>query len=716
MLRQYELVNRVRAYDADANEEALNRAYVFSMMAHGSQKRASGDPYFSHPVEVAGILSDLKLDSDTIVTGLLHDTVEDTVATIEEIESLFGESVAALVDGVTKLSKLELQSDDKRQVENFRKLLLATSRDIRVLLVKLADRQHNMQTLRHIKSPEKRARIARETLEIFAPLAERIGMHALKDNLEDLAFAELHTDARATIVARLNFLREEAVEQDIVAQIGNELTAVLQEAGLPAMVSGREKSPYSIWRKMQQKNVEFGRLSDIMAFRIVVDSVEDCYRALGVIHNAYRCVPGRFKDYISTPKRNGYRSIHTGIIGPLRHRIEIQFRTQEMHDVAEFGVAAHWRYKQGADPIETVEYGWVKELLEILDDAADQEEFFERTRLDLYKDRVFCFTPKGELIALPQGATPVDFAYEVHSEVGDGCVSAKINGRIVPLRTKLRNGDQVEIITSQPGTPEPEWEHYVVTGKARSRIRGFVRSQRRNECIKLGTAILEKAFAARGFDFSEAILTDVLPRMDLSNIDQLYFEVGEGHRNAEAVMTILFGASDGVEADKGDDGHETEGGEQNGQSYAIPLRGLTAGVAVHYASCCHPLPGDRVVGIQTPGKGVAIHTIDCVTLESFYDMPERWVDVSWDLPSAEKHVHVGRLRLNVENQRGTLAELAAGVANNEGNIINLKITNRDPDLFEMALDIEVRDTRHLNEIIAALRGLSVVSTVERADA
>ncbi|MEC9077609.1 MAG: RelA/SpoT family protein, partial [Pseudomonadota bacterium] len=489
MLRQFELVNRVRAYDKTANEEALNRAYVFSMMAHGSQKRASGDPYFSHPVEVAGILSELKLDSDTIVTGLLHDTVEDTVATIGEIESLFGGSVAALVNGVTKLSKLELQSDDQRQLENFRKLLLATSKDIRVLLVKLADRLHNMQTLRYIKSAEKRAAIARETLEIFAPLAERIGMHQLKDNLEDLAFGELYAEARETIVKRLKYLREKAAKKDLVVQIRDELTNCLRSAGLETLVSGREKSPYSIWRKMQQKNIEFGRLSDIMAFRIVVDNEADCYRALGVIHSAYSCIPGRFKDYISTPKRNGYRSIHTGIIGPLKHRVEIQFRTQEMHDVAEFGVAAHWRYKQDEFQQDAREYTWVKELLDILDDVADKEEFFERTRLDLYNDRVFCFTPKGDLIALPQGATSVDFAYEVHSEIGDRCVSAKINGRLAPLRTKLMNGDQIEIITAESGSPEPVWEHHVVTAKARSRIRRYVRAQRRKECVDLGKAI-----------------------------------------------------------------------------------------------------------------------------------------------------------------------------------------------------------------------------------
>ncbi|MGA0313982.1 MAG: RelA/SpoT family protein [Alphaproteobacteria bacterium] len=713
MLRQFELVNRVRAYDKSANEEALNRAYVFSMMAHGSQKRASGDPYFSHPVEVAGILSELKLDSDTIVTGLLHDTVEDTVATIDEIEGLFGRSVAALVDGVTKLSKLELQSDDQRQVENFRKLLLATSKDIRVLLVKLADRLHNMQTLQYIKNPEKRAAIARETLEIFAPLAERIGMHQLKDNLEDLAFGELHGEARATIVNRLNYLREEAAKKDLVAQIRDELTNCLGSEGLQTMVAGREKTPYSIWRKMQQKNIEFGRLSDIMAFRIVVNNAADCYRALGVIHGAYSCIPGRFKDYISTPKRNGYRSIHTGIIGPLKHRVEIQFRTQEMHDVAEFGVAAHWRYKDNEVQQDPKEYAWVKELLDILDDVADQEEFFERTRLDLYNDRVFCFTPKGELIALPQGATSVDFAYEVHSEIGDRCVSAKINGSLVPLRTKLINGDQVEIITAESGSPEPVWEHHVVTAKARSRIRRYVRSQRRKECVDLGKAIITKSFADRGFEYSEKVVVEALQKMELTKIEQLYTQLGDGHRSVDSVMNHVFGGIGTAEGESNNIANQQSG---RSQRHSISLKGLTDGVLVRLASCCHPLPGDSIVGVQTPGKGVSVHTIDCITLESFHDMPERWIDISWDVKGSEIKTHVGRLSMHISNEPGALAELATKVASNKGNIVNLKIISRDSDLFEISLDVEVKNSKHLNEIVASLRTLSVVSTIERAAA
>jgi len=717
MIRQYELVDRVKAYDSGVNEDALNRAYVFSMMAHGSQKRASGDPYFSHPLEVAGILTELKLDSDTIVTGLLHDTVEDTVATIDEIQEQFGDSVAHLVDGVTKLSKFELQSADKRQVENFRKLLMATSRDIRVLLVKLADRLHNMRTLHFIKGADKRARIARETMEIYTPLAERIGMHGIKDELEDLSFAELYPDARSTILARLDFLRSEAVENEVVDEISAELKELLKEHSIPVQLSGREKRPYSIWRKMQRQNVEFAQLSDIVAFRLVVDDIPQCYQALGAIHGRYSCVPGRFKDYISTPKRNGYQSIHTGVIGPKQRRIEVQIRTSEMHQVAELGVAAHWQYKQEntSGDADSQEYRWVRELLDILEHADDPDEFLEHTRLELFRDQVFCFTPKGELIALPRGATPVDFAYEVHSEVGDACVGAKINGRLVQLQTKLRNGDQIEIITSKPGVPSPDWASFVVTGKARARIRRFVRSKQRTEYGQLGQAMLEKAFAKDGYHFSVRAIESVIEQLGISTTDDLYISIGQSHVTAASVAELVVNGNGGETLKKilaeGDLDAAPNGAVE--MTSGIPIRGLTPGVAVHYSNCCHPLPGDRIIGIQTPGKGIAVHTIDCETLESFHEMPERWVDISWDLGVTEDTAHVGRLNLVVANQRGGLANLATVVADSQGNIVNLKITNRTSELFEMLLDIEVHDSRHLNDIMAALRGVSVVSSVSR---
>jgi guanosine-3',5'-bis(diphosphate) 3'-pyrophosphohydrolase len=725
MIRQFELVERVRAYDPAADEDALNRAYVFSMKAHGMQKRASGDPYFSHPLEVAGILTGMKLDSATIITALLHDTVEDTLATNEEIESLFGKEIAKLVDGVTKLSRIELQSDQTKQAENFRKFLLAMSEDIRVLLVKLADRLHNMRTLHYIKNPDKRHSIARETMEIYAPLAERIGMREFKDELDDLAFKELQPEARASILARLGYLRDQG--STMVDQIVAELKATMAKDGVVAEVEGREKSPYSIWSKMQRKNVTFEQLSDIMAFRVVVPDVGSCYAALGLLHGKYPVVPGRFKDYISTPKPNGYRSLHTSVIGPLRQRIEIQIRTADMHDIADRGVAAHWQYKQGEDDrADGKKYRWLRELLDILDQASNPEEFLEHTKLEMFQDQVFCFTPKGDLIALPRGATPVDFAYAVHSEVGDHTVGAKVNARIVPLKTELANGDQVEIITSRAQSPSPTWESFVVTGKARSHVRRFVRNRERQEYVYLGRAILEKAFDQEGYEYSDKALKGVLKIFKVDTPEDLIAVVGAGnHSGREVVRAVFPGIKDKAKSAPlpltGDNvvplaprrgKKPSKDGKTKG--YAVPLQGLIPGMAVHYAGCCHPLPGDRVVGIVTQGKGVTIHTIDCPTLESFAEMPERWLDVAWNPAEIGNDHHVGRIKLVVINEPGALSSLSTVIAKNLGNILNLKITHRSTDFFEMIIDVEVDDLKHLTNIIAALRATPAINSVERA--
>ncbi|CAA7618064.1 bifunctional (p)ppGpp synthetase/guanosine-3',5'-bis(diphosphate) 3'-pyrophosphohydrolase [Magnetospirillum sp. UT-4] len=712
MMRQFELVERVKSYDPAADEDAINRAYVFAMKMHGSQKRASGDPYFSHPIEVAGILTRYRLDSASIITALLHDTIEDTPATQEDIDRLFGAEIGRLVDGVTKLSRIELQSDHAKQAENLRKLVLAMSEDIRVLLVKLADRVHNMRTLHYIGNPEKRRRIALETMEIYAPLAERIGMQEMKIELEDLAFTELHGDARASIIARLNFLREQG--GDLIGRILDELRRTLEEAGVSATVSGREKTPYSIWLKMQRRNVGFEQLSDIMAFRVVVDSVEDCYRALGVVHSRYPMVPNRFKDYISTPKPNGYRSLHTGVFGPERHRIEVQIRTQEMHEVSELGVAAHWKYKQGGGRLtDGRQYRWLRELLDILEHASNPEEFLEHTKLEMFQDQVFCFTPKGDLIALPSGATPVDFAYAVHSEVGDTCVGAKINGRIMPLRSRLGNGDQVEIITSRAQTPNPTWERFVVTGKARARIRRFVRTQQRAQYVDLGRAILVRAFRQEGYDFAEKSLEGVLKIFKQPSVDDLIAEVGEGTLTAREVVSTVFPELKTQRADNVVPlGRKPKPERKDQAGGAIPIKGLIPGMAVHFAGCCHPLPGDRIVGIVTTGKGVTVHTIDCENLEQYAETPERWLDISWD--EAEGKAHTGRIDLVVNNEPGTLSTVTTVIAKNVGNISNLKITNRTTEFFEMLIDIEVRDVKHLTNIIAALRATPSINSVERA--
>ena len=714
MLRQYELVELVTSYDPDADEDALNRAYVFAMKKHGAQLRESGDPYYSHPIEVAGILTKFKLDCSSIIAALLHDTVEDTDTTVEEVRSLFGDQVAVIVDGLTKLAMIEQKSGNSKQAENFRKLLLAMSEDIRVLLIKLADRLHNMRTLKYCK-PEKRARIARETLDIYAPLAERIGMQEVKSELEEIAFAELYKDAHDSIVARLNFLREQG--SNIVPKIIEQLKKDMEENGIQASVSGREKTPYSIWRKMQQKNASFEQLSDIMAFRITVDDVGTCYQALGVIHSKYHMIPRRFKDYISTPKPNGYKSIHTGVIGPENTRIEIQIRTYEMHEVAEKGVAAHWAYKQG-QKVEGRNFRWIRELLEILEQAQNPEEFLENTKLEMYNDQVFCFTPKGDLIGLPVNSTPVDFAYAVHSSVGDTCVGAKINGEIRPLRTILQNGDQVEILTSKAQHPSTEWERFVVTGKAKAAIRRYVRAHKRDQFIALGQEILERLFKGENLEFSEKSLVNVLPNFEADSIDDIYAKVGEGLVTGWDVLKAVYPAYKQSRLGKVVQAIKVPGFKhvlKKDKSKAEPLKikGLIPGMAVHFAGCCHPLPGDRIVGIVTTGKGVAIHTIDCKMLEKYSGEPERWLDIAWG-DEAFNEVHVGRLKIMLANEPGSLADLSNLIARNNGNISNLNIVYRTVSYFELLVDVEVKDVAQLNDIIAALKASKVVSYVARA--
>ncbi|MEQ8333007.1 bifunctional (p)ppGpp synthetase/guanosine-3',5'-bis(diphosphate) 3'-pyrophosphohydrolase [Nisaea sp.] len=713
MIRQYELVERIKNYDPGMDEDALNRAYVYAMKMHGSQKRASGDPYFSHPLEVAGILTDMRLDNSTIITALLHDTIEDTDATPEDIKRLFGEDILRLVDGVTKLTRIELQSDRTKQAENFRKLVLAMSEDIRVLLVKLADRVHNMRTLHFIESPDKRRRIAAETMDIYAPLAERIGIQAMRDELEDLAFAELNPDARTSILTRLDFLYAEG--SDTVERVMDELRETAATGGTEPEISGRRKSPYSVWLKMQRKDVGFEQLSDIMAFRLVVRNVGECYQLLGALHGKYPVIPGRFKDYISTPKPNGYQSLHTGIIGPLKKRIEIQIRTQEMHEVAELGVAAHWVYKEGPEHSrEGRKYRWIRELLEILEHASGPEEFLEHTKLEMYQDQVFCFTPKGDLISLPRGATPVDFAYAVHSEVGDRCVGARINDRLMPLTTALKNGDQVAVSTSKTSTPSPTWEQFVVTGKAKARIRRFVRLQRRQQFADLGRAIMQKVFRQEAQKYSEKVLEGVVGKFHVETVEDLLAGVGEGVLSDREVLHAAVPETLPA-PDKQNVVPITRARTKarKGSVDAVPLKGLIPGMAVHYARCCHPLPGERIVGIVTTGKGVTIHTIDCDTLENFHATPERWLDVSWDLDS-ESGMHVGRLDIVLSNEPGSLGSLSTVIGKSRGNIINLKIVNRSTDFFELYIDVEVGDVRHLTEIIAALRATPVINSVDRA--
>lgn len=701
MLRQYELVERVKAYDPDANEDLLNRAYVFSMKAHGSQLRASGDPYFSHPIEVAGILTELKLDDETIATGILHDTIEDTVATQEQINALFGASVGRLVDGVTKLSKIEAQTDSERQAENLRKFLLAMSNDIRVLLVKLADRLHNMRTLHFIKSEDKRRRIARETMDIYAPLAERIGMYSFMDELQELAFRQLEPEAHATIAARLAKLR--TAGGDTVARIASGMKLVLAQKGIDADVTGREKRPYSIWRKMQGRGMSFEALSDVMAFRVLVDDEAECYRALGVVHTRWPMVPGRFKDFISTPKRNGYKSIHTTVLHSENTRIEVQIRTHRMHEEAENGLAAHWAYKQGGDGAEAREaYPWLEDLLEVLHDAASPEELLENARLAMFQDQVFVFTPKGTLHQLPRDSTPVDFAYAVHSDLGDSCIGAKVNGRIVPLRTRLVNGDQVEIMRSKVKAPDPAWEGFIASAKARAAIRRHVRLKALKESRSMGKKLLDSLALRLGIGadgkIGDDLLGPALGRLKLHDREALELAMARNVLTDAQVSEALVPGSTA--------GQKPRRARGKPGPAAVAISGLTAGVAFELGAC-RPIPGDRIVGIRHPGQPILVHTIDCASLA---DETGEWIEVAW---GPESDGAIAQLAVVVHNQPGALASLTASLAAHNANIVNLALKHRDREFHTDVIDIEVEDLKHLTTIIAALRQVKAVVSVER---
>jgi GTP pyrophosphokinase len=695
MLRQYELVERVQAYDPDADEDLINRAYVFSVQKHGSQKRASGDPYFSHPIEVAGLMTDLKLDQQTIVTALLHDTVEDTLTTVDEIKKLFGEDVARLVDGVTKLSKIEAQTDDERAAENLRKFLLAMSDDIRVLLVKLADRLHNMRTLHYIKSEEKRRRIARETMDIYAPLAERIGMYEYMREMQLLAFRHLEPEAYDTITKRLAAIKEG--DEGRVDKISQSIQKALASGGLAAEVSGREKHPYSIWRKMAERHVSFEQLTDIMAFRVITDSSAECYRALGILHEKWKMVPGRFKDYISTPKRNDYRSIHTTIMHRDNMRVEIQIRSKRMHQDNEYGLASHWAYKQGNQP--DGQAGWIRDLIEILDQSEDAEELLENTKLAMYQDRIFAFTPKGTLLQMPKGSTTVDFAYAVHTDLGNQAVGAKVNGRHVPLRAQLQNGDVVEILKSKGQEPQPGWLSFVITGKARAAIRRNVRFKERDEMIEIGAKLYDEIIERLPGKISKRAQKAALKRLKLAEPDDLMMAIGTRQISDREVMEAIMPGS------VNDNDDERQWPEQD---RAISIKGLTPGVAFNLAECCHPVPGDRIVGLRRSGKNVEVHTIDCQSLADGVDAD--WVDLSW---GTESDGAAARLCVVLHNKPGTLAEMAGIFGFHNANILNLRLSHRDGPFHTFNADLEVHNVHHLMRILSALRASDAVSQAER---
>jgi RelA/SpoT family (p)ppGpp synthetase len=733
MMRQYDLIERVKSYNPKADEALLNRAYVYAMKAHGEQTRASGDPYFSHPLEVAAILTELKLDDATIAAALLHDTIEDTETTRAEIDQLFGPDIGALVDGLTKLKRLDLVSKEAKQAENLRKLLLAIAADVRVLLVKLADRLHNMRTL-HYMPVGSRRRIAEETLDIYAPLAGRIGMHEMREELEDLSFRELNPDAHRVILERLNALADR--HKHLIDEIEQQLTRKLADRGIIAAVKGRSKRAYSIWRKMERKSVGFEQLSDIFGFRVIVRSVAECYQTLGIVHTTWPVVPGRFKDYISTPKQNDYRSVHTTVIGPGKQRVELQVRTDGMHQIAEYGIAAHALYKDGVgSPTEMLSresnaYAWLRRTIELLAEGSNPEEFLEHTKLELFYDQVFCFSPKGKLIALPRKATPIDFAYAVHTDVGNTAVGCKINGKIAPLLSELANGDEVEIITSKAqAAPPAAWESIVVTGKARAAIRRATRTAVRQQYAGLGRRIVERLFERAKIEYTDEKLLGALPRLARASIEDVLAAVGRGEMKASDVARAMYpdykeervAATPPPKSETGWFGLKKAKAMKfkvpvvGADGAAIPIRGINTDLPVRFAPNGGAVPGDRIVGIMTPGEGITIYPIQAPALQEFEDTPERWLDVRWDVDEGPPQRFPARIAVQSVNEPGSLAQITQVIAEHDGNIDNISMNRPAPDFTEMTIDLEVWDLKHLTAIIAQLRAKPMVAKVERVN-
>jgi GTP diphosphokinase / guanosine-3',5'-bis(diphosphate) 3'-diphosphatase len=699
MIDADDLISLVRIYNPKTNEALLRGAYAYAQRMHQGQKRHSGEPYFTHPVAVAAILTEQRLDDATIATALLHDTIEDTKGTYTEIARLFGADVAELVDGVTKLTNLELSSRESKQAENFRKLLMAMSKDLRVILVKLADRLHNMRTIRHMPA-EKQAKKAHETMDIYAPLAGRMGMQWMREELEDLSFRVLNPEARNSIMRRFLTLQKET--GDAIPRITDDIEAVLDKHGLKADVFGRAKKPFSIWRKMQEKDLAFSRLSDIYGFRVLTASEDDCYRVLGAIHQRWRAVPGRFKDYISQPKSNGYRSIHTTVSGRDGKRVEVQIRTRQMHDVAESGVAAHWSYRDGVrseNPFAVDPAKWLEGLTERFENAEDNDEFLEHVKLEMYSDQVFCFTPKGDVVQLPRGATPIDFAYSIHTRIGHSCVGAKVDGLRVPLWTRLKNGQSIEIITAEGQTPQASWIDIVVTGRAKAAIRRMLREEDRERFIKLGRELARVAFDQIGKKATDKALDTAARAIGLKNGAEMLARIGSAELSARSVVARIYPELAG----QSEDTHvETR----------RAVIGLPAGAETRRAQCCQPVPGERIVGITYLGRGPLVHAIDCPALAAFDDSPERWIDLQW---SEGRHAPIHNVTIDVtlSNQKGVLGRICTLIGEQNANISDLHFIDRKPDYFRLLIDVDVRNAEHLHAVMMAVELDSDVASLQR---
>ncbi|MEQ6201915.1 bifunctional (p)ppGpp synthetase/guanosine-3',5'-bis(diphosphate) 3'-pyrophosphohydrolase [Sulfitobacter sp. HNIBRBA2951] len=693
-----DLVTLVRGFNPKTNEELIRDAFSYGARMHEGQFRHSGEPYFTHPVAVAAILAEQQLDDKSIITALLHDTIEDTPASYSEVQELFGHEVAELVDGVTKLTNLQLNSTETKQAENFRKLFMAMSKDLRVILVKLSDRLHNMRTIKAMR-PEKQAQKARETMDIFAPLAGRMGMQWMREELEDLAFRVLNPDARSSIMRRFITLQKEA--GDVIARITTDMRSELEAAGVQADVFGRAKKPYSIWRKMEEKEQSFSRLSDIYGFRIITQSEEDCYRALGVIHRRWRAVPGRFKDYISQPKTNGYRSIHATVSGRDGKRVEVQIRTQQMHDVAETGVAAHWSYRDGVrtqNPFAVDPTKWIAQLTEQFDGEDDHGAFLEAVKLEMYADKVFCFTPKGEVIKLPRGATPIDFAYAIHTRIGSACVGAKVDGIRVPLWTRIKNGQSVEVITAEAQTPQVTWLDIATTGKAKTAIRRALREEDRGRFIKLGQELARSAFEMVGKKPTDKALATAARTLRLNDVDELLEQLGSAERTSREVLNAVYPELAEIDGDEVD------------RKRAVV--GLQPGQSFDRATCCEPLPGERIVGITFRGKGVTLHAIDCDRLSVYEEQPERWLDLRWH-DGSHPAVYGATLDLTVANDRGVLGRICTLIGEAGANIADLNFVDRKPDFFRVLVRAEFRDLAQMHSLMLTLEAESNVAALSR---
>jgi len=693
-----QLIDKLETYLPHEDVERVQAAYDFAYQAHEGQRRRSGEPYITHPVAVADLLADLRLDAQTMIAAILHDVMEDTPTLKEEITTRFGAEVAELVDGVSKLDQIQFKSRREAQAESFRKMLLAMVRDIRVIMVKLADRTHNMRTLGAMP-PAKRRTIARETLEIYAPIANRLGMHAIKVELEDLGFRSLYPRRYKVIETAVR--KAKGNQKQFVGRIRVALEAALARAQVPARVEGREKDIYSIYQKMRRKKVSLAEIVDVYGFRIIVDRADTCYRTLGIVHSVYKPMPGRFKDYIAIPRANGYQSLHTTLFGPNSLPIEVQIRTEEMHHVAESGIAAHWQYKEGDASGRSYSdraREWLQQLVDI-QQGGNSEEFLESVKVDLFPDKVYVFTPKGDIRRLPRGSTCVDFAYDVHTDVGNRCVAAKVDRRLVPLRTPLRNGQTVEIITAKGATPNPSWVNFVVTAKARAAIRQYLKNLKRSEAMDLGKRLLNQAleeFSLSLRKVPDEAIEAVVGDLGLKGREELFEKIGLGERVAPFVARRLLPSDPGAAAE--------------GTAGPLAIAG-TEGLVVSYARCCFPIPNDPILANLSTGRGVVIHREACGNLASFRKQPEKWVPVTWQT-SAERVFHV-EIKIEVTNRMGVLARVASAIAGTQTNIDRVSVVERDSDSSTLIFEMLVQDRRHLARVIRAVRSMPEVLKVTR---